>query len=468
MKQTRWAAHAMAMAFSMSLAMPLAMAQSCSETAAGFKGFIAEMKKEAAAEGVSKRSIAVLDTVAYDPAIIKRDRAQNIFSDSFLAFQAKMISKYRLSQGQALLQKHKTLFDKINKQYGVPAPVIVAFWALETDFGATTGDFDTVQAIATLAWDCRRPEKFRPQLLAALKLMDGGDLSRAEFKGAWAGEIGQTQFMAYDYNESAVDYDGDGKRDLRNSVPDVLASTANLLRKHGWQPNQPWLQEVTVPTKLPWDQADIAISLPRSQWAKWGVTKTDGSDLKADAFPAALLLPMGRNGPAFLAYENFTTAYLKWNESLVYSTTAAYLATRIAGAPAVKNGRAPVKHPTYEQIVQLQNRLAALGYDVGKIDGKIGKGTRAAVKDQQVKLGLPADSYPDPEVIARIVKGGKKTTAMPMQEAPPEVVEEAEAPAAAPAKMAPEKSAKKKPAMVAEPSPDVPADGESGDGDSLY
>jgi lytic murein transglycosylase len=438
-----------------------ALGQSCSESSSGFQGFIAEMKQEAAAAGVSKRSIATLDGVNYDPSIIKRDRSQSIFSDSFLTFQGKMISKYRLSQGQALVQKHKATFDKISKKYGVPAPVIVAFWALETDFGATTGDFDTIQAIATLAWDCRRPEKFRPQLIAALQLLDAGDLSRAEFKGAWAGEIGQTQFMAYDYNESAVDFDGDGKRDLRNSVPDVLASTANLLRKHGWQPGQPWLQEVAVPAKLPWDQADIAISHPRSQWAKWGVTGVDGSAIKADALPAYLLLPMGRNGPAFLAYENFTTAYLKWNESLVYSTTAAYLATRIAGAPAVGKGRAPVQHPSYEEIVRLQTKLAALGYDVGKIDGKIGKGTRAAVKEQQVKLGLPPDSYPSPDVIARIVKGGKKSAQIPAQEAPPELAQETTAPA-------PAQKAKKKPVIAADPPPDLPAEAVDDVGESLY
>ena len=397
-----------------------ALAATCGQTAQGFKPFIAEMKQQAESAGVSARSIAVLDTVNYDPSIIKKDRAQNIFSQSFLDFQAKMVSGYRIKQGGVLMQKYKAVFDAVFKQYGVPAPVILAFWALETDYGAVTGDSPTIQAIATLAWDCRRPEKFRPQLVAALQLLDAGDLSLEEFRGAWAGEIGQTQFMAYDYNESAVDFDGDGRRDLRNSIPDVIASTANLLRKHGWQPGQPWLQEVKVTGELPWDQADIAIQHPRSQWGEWGITSTTGKPIKRDGVNAALLLPMGRNGPAFLAYENFTTAYLKWNESLVYSTTAAYLATRIAGAPVVSKGRAAVQHPSYDEIVVLQEKLAALGYDVGKIDGKIGKGTRAAVKDQQIKLGLPADSYPTPDVIQQI--GGKKSKkkAAATQKATPE------------------------------------------------
>jgi lytic murein transglycosylase len=228
--------------------------------------------------------------------------------------------------------------------------VIVAFWALETDFGANTGDLPTVQSLATLAWDCRRPEKFRPQLMAALELIQRGDLHPDEMRGAWAGEIGQTQFLPYDYNESAVDFDGDGRRDLRGSIPDVMASSANLLRKHGWQPGQPWMQEVRVPRDMPWEEADIAIQHPRSQWAKWGVKMANGKPVKADAFPASLLLPMGKDGPAFLVYENFTTAYLKWNESLVYSTTASYLATRIAGAPKVSRGNSEVTPLTYQQL----------------------------------------------------------------------------------------------------------------------
>jgi membrane-bound lytic murein transglycosylase B len=238
--------------------------------------------------------------------------------------------------------------------------------------------------------------------MAALQLIQRGDLQPDEMRGAWAGEIGQTQFLPYDYNESAVDFDGDGKRDLRNSVPDVLASSASLLRKHGWQPGQPWMQEVRVPSDMPWQEADIAIQHPRSQWVKWGVKSLGGTPIKADKFPASLLLPMGKDGPAFLVYENFTTAYLKWNESLVYSTTAAYLATRISGAPKVSIGNAVVTPLTYEQIASLQKILAAKGYDIGKVDGKIGAGTRAAVKDQQTKLSLPADSYPNLELLQKL------------------------------------------------------------------
>ena len=382
-----------------------AVAADCGNSAKGFDSWLKSVRKEAAANGIGKAALSALDGVRYEPGIVKKDRAQNIFSQSFLEFSDRMVSDHRIKQGPALIRKHKAVFDRVEAEYGVPAPVIVAFWALETDFGANIGDLPTIPALATLAWDCRRPEKFRPQLMAALDLIHKGDLTEAEMRGAWAGEIGQTQFLPYDYDESAVDFDGDGRRDLRGSIPDVMASSANLLRKHGWQPGQPWLQEVKVPRELPWEEADIAIQHPRSQWAKWGVKTAGGKALKADKFPASILLPMGRHGPAFLAYENFTTAYLKWNESLVSSTTAAYLATRIAGAGKVSRGSGEVAHLGYKEIVELQQILSGMGYDVGKLDGKIGKGTRAAVKDVQTKLGLPADSYPDAELLQRLRQG---------------------------------------------------------------
>jgi lytic murein transglycosylase len=378
-----------------------AMAATCGNSAQGFGGFLAAVKKSAAKNGISPEVISELDGVQYDPSIIKRDRSQNVFSQSFLQFSGRMATDYRVKHGRELIAKHKDVFDRAQAEFGVPAPVIAAFWALETDFGADIGKSPTLQALVTLGWDCRRPEKFRPQIIPALKLIQGGDLTPEEMRGAWAGEIGQTQFMAYDYNESAVDFDGDGKRNLRDSIPDVIGSTANLLQKSGWAAGQPWLQEVRVPDDMPWEQADLAISLPRAQWVQWGV-KSAGKPLKADKMPAALLLPMGKDGPAFLAYGNFTRAYLKWNESLIYSTTAAYLASRIAGAPKVSAGRAAVTPLDYKSIVALQKILTGLGYDVGKPDGKIGAGTRAAVKAEQIKAGLPADSYPTAELFSRL------------------------------------------------------------------
>ena len=398
MTKLRLAAAALAATLTMT---GVAAAAECGTSAKGFDGFIKNFRKEAAAQGIGGEGLAALDGAAYDPAIIKKDRAQGVFSQSFMQFQARMVSDRRIKDGAALSVKYKNIFDRIQKQYGVPGPVIIAFWALETDFGGNMGDFATVQSLATLAWDCRRPDKFREQLMGALSLASKGDLPLEDMRGAWAGEIGHTQFLPKEYDETAVDFDGDGHRNLRRSIPDAMASSAALLVKHGWQANQPWLQEVKVPADMSWEEADIAIKHPRSQWAKWGVK----GKFKADNFPAALLLPMGKDGPAFLAYDNFTKAYLKWNESLVYSTTAAYLATRIAGAPRVSPGNGEVTPLTYEQIKDMQTLLQAKGYDVGDVDGKIGKGTRLAVKAMQIKLGLPADSYPTPDFLDRLRNG---------------------------------------------------------------
>jgi lytic murein transglycosylase len=279
--------------------------------------------------------------------------------------------------------------------------VIVAVWGLESDFGANTGKEPVLRAIATLAYDCRRSEMFRGQLFDALRIVEKGDLTPPEMIGSWAGELGQTQMMPTEYFRHAVDYDGDGKRNLLRSVPDVLASTANYLVSLGWKRGEPWLAEVRVPAAMPWEQADISIQHPHAQWARWGVTSADGKPLPNDNRPASLILPMGRLGPAFLAYDNFQI-YLKWNQSLVYSTTAAYYATRLAGAPAVHKGRGAPPSLTAAQLTELQRQLARHGYDVGEIDGKLGLATRRAVRQAQLKLGLPADSYPTAELLAKL------------------------------------------------------------------
>jgi lytic murein transglycosylase len=381
-----------------------AQAANCGTSAKGFSGFLKEFRQEAAAAGISERALSLLDGVEFQPAIIKKDRSQSVFSLSFLQFQARMVSDYRIKEGGAILKREKTLFDAIEQQYGVPGEVLIAFWAFETDFGKNLGDFETIPSLATLAWDCRRPERFREQLLGALKLYDNGDIDREDMRGAWAGEIGLTQFLPKEYFENAVDFDGDGHRNLIKSLPDAMASSAALLVKHGWQAGQPYIQEVTVPKDLPWDQADIAIQHPRSQWAKWGVKGAHGK-LKVDNFPASLLLPMGKDGPAFLAYDNFTRAYLLWNESLVYSLTAAYLSTRIVGADKINPGRAQVNVLTYEQIKELQQILVSKGLDVGEVDGKLGRASRAAVRAEQIRMGWPADAYPTVEFLEALKKG---------------------------------------------------------------
>jgi lytic murein transglycosylase len=373
-------------------------------TSGPYESWLAAFEREAVANGVSQRTVSeVAPYLTYDQRIVNIDHGQRVFTQTFLEFSDRMAAAYRIQTGAAKIKTLANVFSRIDQQYGVPAPVIVAFWALESDFGANMGKEKTLSALASLAYDCRRADRFRANLTDALKLVEHGDLRPEEMIGSWAGELGQTQMMPSEYYQYAVDYDGDGKRNLLRSAPDVLGSTANYLVGLGWKRGEPWLTEVRVPTNLPWDQADLAIQLPRSKWASWGVTLADGRALPADALPASLLLPMGRFGPAFLVYSNFQI-YLQWNNSLVYSTTAAYLATRIAGAPALHRGNPPPALP-FNDMKELQSLLAKAGYDVGTIDGFAGLKTRQAVKTVQVKYGLPADSYPTAELLARM-RGG--------------------------------------------------------------
>jgi len=213
-------------------------ASSCNDPFA-FPAWLEEIKREAVTQGISPRGIAALNGLTYDAAVISSDRRQGVFRQSFEQFSGRMVPP-RLSRGMQMMKRHAALLSRIEHQFGVSPAIIVAIWGLETDFGADSGRFQTLRALATLAYDCRRPEKFRPELFDALRIVARGDMSPSEMRGAWAGEIGQTQFMPSSYLKFAVDYDGNGRRDLIHSVPDVLASTANYLRGYGWQRGAPY------------------------------------------------------------------------------------------------------------------------------------------------------------------------------------------------------------------------------------
>lgn len=386
-------------ALGLSAVMMSAASAACQNTGS-FDSWLRQFKQQAISQGISPAvASSALDGLTLDPSVIKSDRGQSVFAQSFLTFSDRMVSKNRFDKAKQLLAKYASIFKKAEAQYGVPGPVIVAFWGLETDFGAFMGDKQVLRSLATLAYDCRRPDKFREELMAALKVIQRGDVSPSQMIGPWAGEMGQTQFLATNYLKYAVDYDGDGRRDLIKSVPDVIASTANYLKSIGWKANQPWLQEVRVPADMPWKESDLHVMHPRSQWAKWGVKAASGN-LPADGMRASLVLPMGRYGPAFLAYDNFRV-YTEWNESLIYSLTAGYFADRLAGAPVLKRGNAP-EALNLAQGKQLQQALSKRGFDVGKLDGIIGSKTRLAVKEMQIKLGLPADGYPTTELLQRM------------------------------------------------------------------
>ncbi|ESX67731.1 lytic murein transglycosylase [Mesorhizobium sp. M0189] len=371
-----------------------AAAQQCGGDFEAWKQGVAA---EARAAGVGAAGLDALENATLDEKALARDRAQGVFTQTFIEFSNRMISSHRLKQGAANLQKYAEIFARADREFGVQAPVIAAFWALETDFGAVQGDFHTLNALVSLSHDCRRPQLFRPQIVPLLMLIDRGVVP-ADVTGAWAGEIGQTQMLPSDYLGHGVDGDGNGLVDLRGSAPDVIMSTASKIQSRGWKRDQPWIEEVRVPDDLPWEQTGRTNKLPLMQWTQWGVTRPDGTPLLDNGLKAGLALPMGRKGPAFLTYDNFDV-YLEWNQSFTYALTAANLAARLGGAPRF-DPRNPEPGLNGDQMKALQTKLEAKGYDVGTVDGILGTNTREAIRKEQMRLGLPVDGWPTLELLA--------------------------------------------------------------------
>ncbi len=362
-----------------------------------FSSFVASMKAEAVSQGHNKATVdRFFSGVRQDPNVIRADRAQGIFQMPFTDFARRLISQSRVVNGQRNSQKWDSVFDKIERDFGVSRGVLLAFWAFETDYGAVQGDFNTVNALVTLSHDCRRPELFQPQVFAAIELFENGDIDPARTTGAWAGEIGMVQMLPGDIIENGVDGDGDGHVRLKTSAPDALMSGGNMLRDLGWRANEPWLVEITVPGNLDWSKTGLDHTMKVSDWERAGVRARSGA-LPARNLQASVLLPQGRNGPAFLAYPNFHV-YFEWNKSFVYVTTAAYFATRLEGAPVFTAGN-PTPALSGNQMKSLQQKLQARGHDVGGVDGILGAKTRAAVQKEQVRLGLPADAWPTVDLL---------------------------------------------------------------------
>jgi lytic murein transglycosylase len=288
------------------------------------------------------------------------------------------------------------VFDRAEQEFGIPSGIIAAFWAMETDFGAVQGDFSTRNALVTLAHDCRRPELFRPQLLALIEMVQHGDLDPASNTGAWAGEIGQVQMLPKDIIEFGVDGDGDGHINVKQSAPDAILTAAKFIQHLGFKRGEPWIQEVTIPESLPFEKTGLNGPLTASEWFALGVTPRDG-DTAFGSLPASLVLPQGRKGTAFLTYPNFNI-YLEWNQSFIYTTSAAYFATRLMGAPPYLKGT-PEQGLGDEEMKALQTKLQTRGHDVGKIDGILGSGTRVAIQKEQQRLGVPADGWATPSLL---------------------------------------------------------------------
>lgn len=374
----------------------MASAQQCGGS---FANFVQGLKSEAIARGHAPATVnSFFASARQDQAVLKADRQQGVFQKDFTEFARHLISANRLNTGRAKAKSYDRLFDRIEATYGVDRGVLLAFWAFETDFGGFQGNINTLNALVTLSHDCRRPELFRPQVFAALKLYERGDFSPTKTTGAWAGEIGMVQMLPQDIIDNGVDGDGDGHVSLKTSAADALMSGGKMLAHLGWRKGEPWLQEVTLPANMNWAETGLRTTKPASAWAAQGVRPRHGQ--LATNLPASILLPQGRGGPAFIAYPNFRV-FFEWNQSFTYVLTAAYFANRLQGAPVFDAGN-PDPGLSSAQMKELQSKLAQRGYDVGKIDGILGAGTRAAVQDVQQKLGLPADAWPTRTLLNRL------------------------------------------------------------------
>ncbi len=367
-----------------------------------FDVWLAGVRAEASSRGLdSPLTGFALDQTRYIDRVIELDRRQPELTQTFWRYLDARVTADRIAQGQSWLAAYQPLLDQVYQQYGVQPRILVALWGLESSFGRIQGDFPVVSALATLAYDGRRAGFFREQLFAVLELIQRGDIP-PDVRGSWAGAMGQPQFMPTTWNSYAVDFDGDGERDLRNSLPDVFASAAAYLAASGWSPYGSWGQEALLPPGFDYSATGLETEKLLSEWQQLGVRQMDGSELSGPDQPASVLLPAGARGPAFLIYRNFR-AILRWNNSVFYALAVGHLSDRIAGAGPLITPR-PVEEVALSRwdVVELQSRLTNMGFQPGEPDGVVGEQTRRAIRQFQKSVALPADGYPDPDLLQRL------------------------------------------------------------------
>ncbi|MDU9004234.1 lytic murein transglycosylase [Sedimentitalea todarodis] len=367
-----------------------------------FRTWLHGFRARAVAQGIKPGVLdAAFDGVTYDADIIRRDRNQSEFSKTIWEYLDSAVSDARLRNGKSALKQHRVTLEAIEAQYGVEKEVVVAVWGLESAYGSYRGSTDIIGALATLAHDARRSAFFEEQLVAALKILQSGDTTARNMTGSWAGAMGHTQFMPTSYLDYAVDFTGDGKRDIWSDDPtDALASTAAYLAHFGWTKGQPWGVEVTVPEGFDFRLADRKIRKSAADWARLGVTGVNGA--VSDHGPAAVLLPAGGEGAAFLIFDNFAVIE-RYNTADAYVIGVGHLSDRIAGGPPIKaqwprNDRAL----TLSERKEMQERLTAKGFDTQGIDGRIGPLTIDAVRAYQVASGLTPDGYASMTLLNRL------------------------------------------------------------------
>ena len=367
-----------------------------------FASWVEAFRTTARAAGIDERTLAAaFDGVRYLPRVIELDRAQPEFTRTVWDYLDVAVSPQRVANGLVKLQQFGAEADAAAARYGVPSHVLVAIWGVESNYGGLTGNIPAIDALATLCFDGRREAWARSELLAALKILQSGDIARTQMVGSWAGAMGQTQFLPSVFLAYAVDADGDGRRDIWGSMADVMASTANYFAQAGWQPGQPWGVEVKLPPNFDVGRADSAERQTSAKWLDEGVQGLDGAPLPEFA-DSAIMLPAGARGPAFLVGPNFRVI-LRFNNSGSYALAIGLLAQRLAGGPAVQ---APwprdLQGLTRTQLTELQTALNRLGFAAGAPDGMMGPATREGLRRYQRSVGLPADGYPTLDLLERL------------------------------------------------------------------
>ena len=371
-------------------------------TVAGFHRWLQAFGRDALAAGIRQQTVdAMLGQAQWQPRVVELDRAQPEFTRTPWAYLDSAVSPQRVAQGREQRRIHAAALEAAEQRYGVPASIITAIWGMESNYGSNFGSFSAVDALATLAYDGRRRDWARGELLAALRIVDRGDIAADALIGSWAGAMGHTQFLPSVYLAHAVDADGDGRRDIWGSVPDVVASTANFLAHSGWQAGEPWGVEVRLPSAFDYARAELSVRQHSQAWAAEGVAAVDGQPLPA--LPgASILTPAGAGGPAILVGPNFR-ALLRYNNSVNYALGVALLARQIDGGAGLATPW-PRDLPALSrsEIKALQQALNERGFDAGAADGVLGPATRAGVRRLQQSLGLPADGYATPQLLKRL------------------------------------------------------------------
>ena len=370
---------------------------------AGFDSWLAQFATRAEAAGIPQATYGpALRGLRFDEAVIKRDRNQSEFSKTIWEYLDTATSEERVVNGRAALTAHAAVLARIEAKYGVDRHVVAAIWGLESAYGSFRGRDNTVQMLAMLAYDGRRAAFFEAQLLAALRILANGDVTADRMQGSWAGAMGHTQFMPTSWWDHAVDFDGDGRRDIWGDDPtDALASAAAYLVHFGWTTGQPWGVEITLPPGFDYDQTTERVKKPVAEWAALGVKPAAGGALPEGAV-ASVLLPGGARGAAFLIYPNFQVIE-KYNTADAYIIAVGHLADRLRGGPPVKAAwPRELRGLSGDERREVQTRLGAAGFDPKGVDGRIGPNTIAAVKAYQKANGLVPDGYVSVEILARL------------------------------------------------------------------